>query len=39
MRSVADATLRMGTTPLLLVRPHDVEASGANATITVAANK
>jgi nucleotide-binding universal stress UspA family protein len=37
MGSVADATLRQGGTPLLLVRPPEAEASGTTATITVAA--
>jgi nucleotide-binding universal stress UspA family protein len=37
--SVADTTLRQGTTPLLLVRPRADEASGATATITVAASR
>jgi nucleotide-binding universal stress UspA family protein len=36
MGSVADATLRQGTTPLLLVRPQEDGASATTATITVA---
>jgi nucleotide-binding universal stress UspA family protein len=37
--SVADVTLRQGTTPLLLVRPRADDASDATATITVAATR
>jgi nucleotide-binding universal stress UspA family protein len=37
--SVADATLRQGNTPLLLVRPQEDETSEPTATITVAASR
>lgn len=39
MGSVADATLRQGTNPMLLVRPQAGEASGATVAITVAASR
>ena len=41
MGSVADATLRQGTTPLLLIRPqeHEADAAATTAAITVAARR